>query len=114
MPGLPNGELAVIDEWKITRYLLATDHPVGGPKAAFFRQFGYRPAAWTELRDALHAHVSSGELVSTQEFEFGMKYIVQGSIMTPSGRWVSIRSVWIIPAGEIVPRLVTAYPLAPR
>jgi hypothetical protein len=114
MPGLPNAELAVIDEWKITRYLLARDHPVGGPKASFFEQFGYRLAAWTKLRDALHAHVSSGELVSTREFEFGMKYIVQGPIITPSGRTPSIRSVWIVPAGETAPRLVTAYPVMAR
>jgi hypothetical protein len=114
MPGLPKAELAVIDEWKIARYLLATDHPVGGPKAVFFRQFGYRLAAWAELRDALIAHASSGELVSASKIEFGMKYTLDGPIITPSGRRPRIRTVWIINVGETAPRLVTAYPLAAR
>ncbi len=40
MAGLPNAERVVIGERKITHYLLATDHPVGGAKAALFYQFG--------------------------------------------------------------------------
>jgi hypothetical protein len=114
MPRLPNAGLVIIDERKITRYLLAADHPVGAPKALFSRQFGYRLVTWTEFRDALCAHVLSGELVSTREFEFGMKYIVQGPIITPSGQRPIIRSVWVVGAGETKPRLVTAYPLATR
>lgn len=114
MPGLPNAESTVIGERKVTRYLLATDHPVGGPKASLFRQFGYRLAACMEFRDALGAHASSGELVSAREFEFGMKYVVRGPIITPSGRTPSICSVWIIRTGETAPRWVTAYPAAAR
>ncbi|HEX3883347.1 MAG TPA: hypothetical protein VHW66_11870 [Stellaceae bacterium] len=114
MPRLPNAELAVIDAWKITRYLLAINHPVGGPKAYFFRQAGYRLASWTELRDTLHGHASSADLVSVRKMEFGMKYTLEGPIMTPSGRTPRIRTVWIIDPGETAPRLVTAYPLAAR
>jgi len=40
MATLPNGELAVIDEWKITRYLLNTSHPVGGAETALFLGLG--------------------------------------------------------------------------
>jgi hypothetical protein len=32
---------AQVDERKILDYLLATDHPVGGDKAAFFATVGY-------------------------------------------------------------------------
>jgi hypothetical protein len=40
----------------------------------------------------------------------GEKYIVEGTIATPVGRVVRVRTVWIIDRGETVPRLVTAFP----
>ena len=37
---LPNAEEAFVPHEKLTGYLLALGHPVGGPKAAFFRKHG--------------------------------------------------------------------------
>jgi hypothetical protein len=42
--------------------------------------------------------------------EYGRKYTVTGSITGPNGRAAEIVSVWIILAGEEMPRFVTAYP----
>jgi len=39
---LPEAHLAIIEEQKITQYLLATDHPAGRAKAAFFVGMGLR------------------------------------------------------------------------
>ncbi|HEX5320146.1 MAG TPA: hypothetical protein VFW46_13375 [Stellaceae bacterium] len=114
MATLPDAELAVIDEWKITRYLLNTSHPFGGPKAAFFLRLGYDLNSWTAFRDALLAHASSAEVISIRQIEFGVKYTLEGPIMTLSGRRPKIRSVWIVPTAENAPRLVTAYPLSAR
>jgi hypothetical protein len=42
---------------------------------------------------------------------YGTKYVVVGSIRTPNGGDVSIRTVWIIEGeGADAPRFVTAYP----
>jgi hypothetical protein len=41
MPKLPNLDKATIDRRKITHYLLARNHPMGRPKAAFFEAFGF-------------------------------------------------------------------------
>ena len=41
----------------------------------------------------------------------GSKYIVDGKIDTPSGRQVTVRTVWIVDHDHQIPRLVTAYPL---
>lgn len=38
---LPNAELAIVPEQKITLYLLDPTHPVGGSKASFFLRFGF-------------------------------------------------------------------------
>jgi hypothetical protein len=53
---LPYADLAVIDERKITHYLLASDHPAGRAKAAMFQRFGFAAADWQALRDALLVH----------------------------------------------------------
>jgi len=53
---LPDAHLAVIDESKITHYLLASNHPAGRAKATVLERFGFRVADWQVLRDALLAH----------------------------------------------------------
>src|SRR5260370_19325725 len=68
---LPNEQLAIIDRRKITDYLLASGHPTGRAKAAFFRSFGFTAAAWQRLRDALLDHAHSAAIVSTVDTQFG-------------------------------------------
>ena len=43
---LPNAEQAVVDEAKLTRYLLDLTHPSGGPKAIFFLAHGFSLSDW--------------------------------------------------------------------
>lgn len=108
---LPNAQLAVIEEGKITRYLLAGDHPAGRAKAAVFRRFGFSAADWPTLRDALLDHARTGQVISASDSEFGWKYIVEGMLSAIDGRRLRLRAVWFVNSGEMVPRLVTAYPL---
>jgi hypothetical protein len=110
MKGLPAVESAVIEEHKLTRYLLADGHPAGRAKAAFFRRFGFRAEAAQQLRDALIDHARSSRVISMSETEFGTKYILEGPLQAVDGRRPSLRAIWFIPAGETAPRLVTAYP----
>jgi hypothetical protein len=108
---LPQAHLAVVEERKITEYLLAPGHPAGRAKAAFFLRCGFRHADWTNLRDALRSHARSARVRSVIETEFGVKYILEGSLVAPNGRRPRIRAVWFVANGEPSPRLVTAYPL---
>ena len=91
--------------------LLSVDHPAGRAKAAFFLCFGFSTDRWEELRDALLAHAASARLVSVEHTAFGMKYILEGPLRSPTGRQPQLRAVWFVEAGEQVPRLVTAYPV---
>lgn len=111
MSTLPNADNAIADEHKICQYLLSSTHPTGRAKAAFFRQFGFSPEKWRVFQAALLEHAGSHPVARCDETEFGSKVVVDGSLNTPSGRRPLVRTVWFLSAGEIRPRLVTAYPL---
>jgi hypothetical protein len=108
---LPGVRFAIIEERKVTRYLLATGHPAGRGKAAFFRRFGFGAPAWQNLRDALLKHARSAQVVGVSETEFGKKYILEGPLLAADGRRPRIVAVWFVTTGETTPRLVTAYPV---
>lgn len=111
MSRLPNAHLAVIDERKITEYLLAATHPAGRAKAIFFGRFGFRISSWRVLGDALRDHASLAVVSSVVETEFGRKYSVDGVLSAPDGRKPFLRVIWFITRGDDIPRLVTAYPI---
>jgi hypothetical protein len=60
-----------IEERKLTQYLLASGHPTGRAKAAFFQRFGLSSAQGQILRDALHGHLQSARIVAVSETQFG-------------------------------------------
>lgn len=107
--GLPNSDLAVVEEYKITHYLLSSGHPAGRGKAAFFRRFGFSTAAWEKLRAALLDHGRAASILDVEDTPFGTKYILEGALSSPDGRNPRIRTIWFVTTGEIRPTLVTAY-----
>lgn len=54
-----------------------------------------------------------GEVRSTQDTEWGMKYEVTGSVVAPDGDSLELVTVWMV-RGTAHPVLVTAYPLRRR
>lgn len=46
-----------------------------------------------------------------EENQFGLKYIVDGQLTSPSGKRPYIRTVWFVAEKENKALLVTAYPL---
>lgn len=106
---LPYLQNALVEEQKVTQYLLSEERSEG--KAAFFAAFGFTLAQWELLRDALLAHASSYEVVRVLNNPYGIKYVVEGSLLSPDGRNPNVRAVWIIDVGTFTPRLVTAYAL---
>ncbi len=108
---LPNAHLAVVEERKITEYLLSSSHRFGASKARFFAAFGFTVASWRVFAEALRRHGRSGEVATTTETGFGPRYEVDGEIEAPDGRRPRVRSVWQVDVGDVAPRLITAYPL---
>jgi hypothetical protein len=107
---LPNAEKALVAKEKITEYLLSSSHGAGGGKARFFLGFGFKLEEWTLLSDTLIRHAMVNEVVTEEQTIFGKKYIIEGSLETPTGEKPEIRTVWFIGSDESVPRFITAYP----
>ena len=107
---LPNVQSAIVSREKIVDYLVNPEHPDGAGKAAFFTAMGFRADRWQDLANALLELAKSQPVFATLASAHGSKYIVDGAIDTPSGRSVTVRSVWIVDHEGLTPRLVTAYP----
>jgi hypothetical protein len=108
---LPNTERAVVEQEKIVEYLLNPVHPGNGGKAAFFFSLGFRSEDWQTFAKALRTLAAEAEVSKSVESQHGKKYIVDGTIESPSGRKRLVRTIWIVNKGSDVPRLVTAYPI---
>ncbi len=105
----PDWERADIDARKVRDYLLSRAHPIGRYKAAFFRHLGYRQESWQRLRDDLLALAKENPAEAIEATRYGQKYLVRG-ILTGPEREAAIRTVWIVPTNEDMPKLVSAYP----
>ena len=108
---LPNARQARVQREKITGYLLAENPESGRGKPGFFARLGFNAENWRELADALKAVASAHEVTLVEETDFGVKYVIEGSLATPDGRNPRIRTIWQIDWGSDRPRLVSAYPL---
>jgi len=107
---LPQYQSAIVQEQKIVAYLLSFTHRDGRGKAFFFSRFGFRAADWQEFADALKQHIKTHEVATAETTPFGIRYTIEGTLVTPDGRNPSIRTVWFIETGDSIPRFVTAYP----
>jgi hypothetical protein len=107
---LPSAAQAVVPDRKITAYLLNDAHKTGGPKAAFFKAFGFSIKAPEVLALALRDHAANNDVVASATTPLGIKYEISGPFPAPGGRVPIVKSVWIILNGETTPRFVTAVP----
>lgn len=109
---LPNADRAEVDPRKLTDYCLSPTHPVGKHKAAVFRAaLGLTPADADRLRRWLLDAVTAGDATAGRADEFGERYTIDFEATTSTGT-ATVRSAWIIGAGEAAPRLTTCYILS--
>ena len=108
---LENKEQAYIPVEKLLDYLLSETHPVGKSKAKYFRSLGFNETNIGSLKQGLLDISASEEVQEVVPSEHGVKYIIDGTIKTPGGITVGIRTIWIIDKGMTHPRFVTAYPI---
>ena len=107
--GLPNAERAEVDPRKLADYCLSPVHPVGKHKAAVFRAaLGLTASDAGELRDRLLQAAVSGQAVPGSTDEYGQRFTVDFEVSTAVGI-ATVRSAWIVRAGEDFPRLTTCY-----
>lgn len=75
---------------------------------------GFAQDDWEKLASALVDHCKENEVSSVSKTAFGTKYIVEGLLQTPVGRRPLVRSVWVVETADVIPRLVTAFPVRRR
>jgi hypothetical protein len=111
---LPDAEYCVVPRRKVEDYLLNLEHPIGGGKAKFFMHFGFQRDRWEELVAALLRHAQENGVSETFSDTDGDTFVIEGMLMTPSGREPRVRTVWLVEifeTGRLAPRFITAYPL---
>jgi Domain of unknown function (DUF6883) len=107
---LPNSLQAYIPSEKLSAYLLSETHAVGKAKATFFRALGFNETNTHVLEHELLTLAHSAPVQEMVSSPHGVKYVIDGTLTTPSGTSSRIRTVWILETGETNPRFVTAYP----
>jgi hypothetical protein len=108
---LPRAERAVLDLQKIEDYCLDMEHPRERHKARVFREtlgIGRDDAAWLR-RELFHAVTRIDAFEAVQD-EFGTHWRVDVPLARQN-RHVVIRTLWIVRAGEQVPRFVSCWVL---
>ena len=90
--------------------MLSLSHPIGRFKARVFIKLGYSREKWTQLEKDIRKFILPLEPEKVEDTEYGKKFVITGSIKTPSGKVKRFKTVWIIKKGERNPRFITIYP----
>lgn len=91
---LPDCEKARIEDAKLYKYLLNTEHPEGKSKARFYKLVGYTIDKGEQLRVDLLTLACSGSVTNELPNRVGRKYVVVGTVNAPNGKSYKILSVW--------------------
>ena len=106
---LPNADKAVVPLEKLRGYSLDSSHPVGKHKARVFASaLGMTQTDAPRLREMILQAVSTNEAVEVDTNEHGTRFVMDFQTLGAKGM-VTIRTAWIIDAGEIIPRLTSCY-----
>jgi hypothetical protein len=108
---LPHGDGAILDIRKIEDYCLSLLHPRGRHKARVFREaldLQRSDAAW--LRDVLLEAARSSEASQVAADAWGTHWRLDATVGR-HGKSAVVRTIWIVRAGENVPRFVTGWVL---
>ena len=108
---LPNREDAYVPDAKLIEYLLSETHAVGRWKARFLGAVGFDKTNVAVLEQNLLDIAHDRDVSETISSPYGTKYIIEGTLETPTGNSLQVRTVWVIETGQDRPRFVTAYPV---
>jgi Domain of unknown function (DUF6883) len=82
---LLNRENAYIPPPKLIDYLLSETHSVGRSKAKFWRAIGFDETNVEVLEQGLMAIAHAEDVKEIVSSPYGMKYVIEGSLQTPTG-----------------------------
>lgn len=108
---LPHSNNVFIPKAKLTDYILSETHAVGKFKAKYFRRLGFTEANVQLLDQALHKIAQTREVTEKISSDYGIKFLIEGTIKAPNGKNITVCTVWIIEADQDRPRFVTVYPV---
>jgi hypothetical protein len=108
---LPNSETAYVPIEKLTQYLLSPLHSVGKHKTRVLRSVGFDETNIALLENELLRLAKNENVLQMIETNYGMKYVLDGTISTPKGTTLNLKTIWIIEHGKTSPRFVTLYPI---
>jgi hypothetical protein len=103
----------VVEAAKLRDYCLCDTHPRGRHKARVFRsRLGLTAADSDRLRQALLDAAANRQdhLLPSLADEFGQRYVLDFELTIATGS-ATVRSAWIVLAGEDVLRLTSCYVL---
>ena len=108
---LPNAERAFVDVRKLRDYCLSAAHPRGQHKARLFKSvLGWTADNAEAVRHRLLEAVRREEGIFLGADDYGQRYALDFPVQSTGGV-ATVRSLWMIRAGEDFPRLVTCYVL---
>ena len=106
---LPNADKAIVPIEKLRDYSLNSSHDRGKHKARVFASaLAMTQTNAPRLRDMILQAVLTNEAIQIDINEHGTRYTLDFQAFGLKGA-VTIRTAWIIDAGEDVPRLVSCY-----
>ena len=83
----------VVPPEKLKEYLLSETHPVGKSKAKYFRSLGFNETNIEYFIEGLLTIGNSEKFEKVISTKYGIKYIIDGIIHTPTGSIVEIRTI---------------------
>ena len=110
MAKLPGLDAAVVEDAKLTGYLLDAGHARGAAKAKFLLSFGFSVQRPDEARQAFLEHARQNDVSDMHQTRFGTMYEIDGPLPSPDGRDPVVRVVWMQDIGAVAPRLITMVP----
>ncbi len=108
---LQKSEYAYIPLAKLLDYLLSETHPVGKSKAKYLRSLGFNEINVNLLKEGLLAIARLEDVKEAISSSHGVKYVIDGTLQTPTGVFIKLRTIWVIDKNMERPRFVTAYPI---
>ena len=108
---MPGRENALVEDAKISGYLLNLQHPDGKGKANFFLKAGFHLDKIGDFKAFLLNHAMTHQVAKAEQTKFGTKYIIEGEVEMSDSFRFHLRTVWMVTIHSSQPKLITAYPL---
>jgi len=93
---------------KLTHYLLILRKR--NDKSQWLAQAGYTPGNWQELETDLRNQVLSTDATPIERTEYGQMYEINGKLVGPNGKVLSVRTIWITENATGNTKFITMYP----